>query len=217
MVTTSCIQAKLQQITDKKEWLGYFAGWQGRHFDFGIQSNGKSVLHPKKNSKERGKNKQVEIDYILQEKKGEKWITRKFDKFKGLNTKSKTSIDSKKPVSFSITYSNGVIVKWTHEHSGKEVIIRPEIIESNNISELQAKIDVRLPRLHQFGRKQDEKQRGKKVGSDYLKGTRLNDGRKVNYRMKDFNLDPFSEKFFKNGVSSFEFSSTGYLSECTTR
>ena len=48
-VLTSTAFAELPVHADRTEWLGYFIGWDGRKYDYGVGSEDlEGLLHPKK-------------------------------------------------------------------------------------------------------------------------------------------------------------------------
>ncbi len=209
LATLLSAQAKLPQMSKPKEWLGYFAGWSTRDFDFGIQAQGEAKISPKDRRSQRDTSKQIDLRYTVQEKSKGRWINKKFDQDNDLTSKFKRSINPEKPLSFITTHTGGTKIEWIHAKNGKSMTITPRVVEKTTANEIRIKIDFRMPRLYWL---EDAKEREirKKLAKDFFKGTRLKDGKNIKFKLRDTDKDPNSDKFFKDGASHLEFTANGF-------
>ena len=197
-------------MSDKTEWLGYFVGWEERSFDFGVGADGESLLHPKK-SGDRGGHKEVVIRFIIEEEVGGKWVRRQFLKEAGLESKNEKGIDPKKPIVLVTTVTGDTKVEWTFALVRKKMVLKPKLIEKKTENNIRVGVEFALSRLYRFDTEPDKKELKKKVGSDYVRGTRLKDAKKVRVKFTDIDDDITSEEFLQDGASAVEVKSQGIL------
>ncbi len=207
--------AELPQMSDKTEWLGYFVGWEQRNFDFGIGSDGELLMHPKKSNK-RGGHKELSIHYVVEEEVKGRWVRRQFLKEDGLSSENEKGLDPQKPVVVVTTVTGETKVEWTHVVSRGQVVVTPKLLEKKTGNKIRIGMEFALPRLYRFTEKPDKRELRKKVGSDYLRGTRLKDGKKVRIKFDDVDNDITGEKFLRDGASDLEVKSKGILDKKVT-
>lgn len=202
--------AELPQMSDKTEWLGYFVGWETSDFDFGVGADGELIMHPKKSNK-RGGHKEVTIHYVVEEEIKGKWVRRKFLEEGGLSSEQEKGLDPKKPVVVVATVTGDTKVEWTQAVSRGMVVVKPKLLEKKTENNIRIGVEFALPRLYRFNETPDKRELKKKVGADYLRGTRLKDGKKVRVKFDDVDDDITGEKFLQDGASAIEMKSNGIL------
>ncbi|MDF1712177.1 MAG: hypothetical protein P1U90_08050 [Akkermansiaceae bacterium] len=202
--------ADLPQMSDKTEWLGYFVGWETRSSDFGIGADGESLLHPKKSGKRAG-HKEIKIHYIIEEEMNGKWVRRQFLKEGGLASETEKGLDPEKPVVLVTTVTGDTKVEWTHIVARGKINVMPKILEKKTGNKIRVGMEFALPRLYRFNEEPTDRELKKKVGSDYIKGVRLKDGKKVRVKFHDVEDDVTSEEFLAEGASEIEVKSAGMM------
>jgi len=198
--------AELPVMSDKTEWLGYFVGWEGKSSDFGIGSDGASLIHPKERGKRAG-HKEIKVRYVVEEEVKGKWVRRKIIEEDGLSSETEKGLDPKKPVAFKMTVTGGTVVEWTHAPSRGKFAVMPKIVEKTTENKIRVGIEFSLPRLYRFDTMPEERELKKKVGGDYVRGTRLKDRKKVKVKFSDLEDDITSEEFLGDGASAVEIES----------
>ena len=202
--------AKLPQMSEKTDWLGYFVGWEGRNSDFGIGADAESSICPRKSGK-RHATKKVMIHYLIEEKMKGRWVRRKFLEEGGLESKNEKGLNPKGPVVVTTTVTGGTKVEWTNVVARGKVSIKPKILGKKTENEVRVGVEFALPRLYRFDEKPEERELKKKVGKDFVKATRLKDRKsvKVKFNEEDEKLD--SEDNLAEGASEVEMQSKAFL------
>lgn len=204
--------AELPQMSDKKEWLGYFVGWEDRGSDFGIGADGESLLHPKKSGKRAG-HKEIHVQYIIEEEIKGKWVRRRFLEKDGLTSVNEKGLDPKEPVVLVTTVTGGTKVEWTHASSRGSFVVMPKLLEKTTENKIRIGVEFKLPRLYRIEEDIDKRELRKKVGGDTVRGTRLKDGKKIRMKFSDIDDDIAGDEFLKDGASSVEVKSDGILGQ----
>ncbi len=194
--------AELPQMSDHKDWLGYFIGWEGRGFDFGIGADGESLIYPKERGKRVGKD--VMVKYIIEEEVNGKWVRRQFLKEGGLSSEHEKGLDPKKPIVFVATVTGDTKVQWTHVPSRGSFSIMPKILEKKTENKIRVGLEFSLPQLYRFDKTPEERELKRKLSNDYLRGVRLKDGKKAKVKFSDLDDDITSDKYLKDGASAIE-------------
>lgn len=213
LILAACLTpsfAELPQMSDKTEWLGYFVGWEGRNFDFGIGADGESLLHPKKSGKRVG-HKEIHLRYIVEEEVKGKWVRRNILKEEGLKSENKKGLDPKKPIVFTMVVTGGTMIEWTHVPSRGEFAVMPKVLEKKTENEIRVGIEITLPLLYRFDKLPEKRELKQKLGSDFVRGTRLKDGKKVRVKFSSLDDDINSEKFLEDGASAVEVKSNAIM------
>lgn len=200
----------LPQMSDKTEWLGYFVGWEDNSSDFGIGADGEVLLQPKKSGKRAG-HKGISIRYVIEEEMGGRWVRRQFLDEGGLASENEKGIDPKKPVVLVTTVTGDTKVQWTHVVSGGKVSIKPKLLEKKTENKIRLGLDFSLPLLYRFDKEPDKRELKKKVGGDYLKATRLKDGKGIRIKFHEVEKKVDGEEFLADGASALEVKSDGIM------
>ncbi len=195
--------ADLPQMSDKKDWLGYFTGWEGRGYDFGIGADGKGLIFPKAKGK-RTTNKEIQVRYLIEEEVKGRWVRREIIKEDGLKSENEKGLNPKKTIVFDMTVTGGTKIQWTHSPARGAFSIKPKLLEKKTENKIRVGIEFVLPRLYRFDEVPEGRELRKKLGRDYVKGTRLKDGKKVRVKFSDLKTDIRSEDILKEGASEVE-------------
>jgi hypothetical protein len=202
--------AKLPVMSDETDWLGYFVGWEGRDCDFGIGADGEASLCPRKGGK-RYATKKIKVHYLIEEKIEGRWVRRQLLDEGGLASENEKGLNVEKPVVFTSTVTGGTKVEWTNVVSRGKVSIKPKILEKPTDNEIRVGVEFALPRLYRFDETPDERDLKKKVGKDYVKATRLKDGKSVRVRFHEVEENLTSEDYLAEGASEIEVQSQALL------
>jgi len=213
-VLTSSSFAELPVHADRTEWLGYFIGWDGRKFDYGVGSEDlEGLLHPKK-GKARTTHREVKVNFVVQEEIKGKWVTRKAVKEGGYTTTAKEAIlNSKKPVDFTLTVTGGTKVEFLHAVSSKGVMVKPKVIDKKTENPIRVGLKFSLRAFHSIKSDTEEEKIEKAIRNDVFIGKRLKDGKKVKVKFSDTEVDLNDEKHFAEGMSELEIKSKQYGSD----
>ena len=204
----SSVYAELPVHADRTEWLGYFIGWDGRKYDYGVGSEDlEGLLHPKK-GKSRTSHKEVKVNFIVQEEIKGKWVTRKALKEGGYTTTAKEAIlNSKKPVDFTLTVTGDTKVEFVHAVTSKGVMVKPKVIEKKTENPIRVGLKFSLRSFHSIKSDTEPEKIEKAIKSDVFIGKRLKDGKKVKVKFEDTDVDLNDEKHFAEGMSELEIKS----------
>lgn len=197
--------AELPQMSEDRSWLGYFVGWEGRGFDFGIGADGESQLYPKDRGDRAGK--EIKVKYVIEEEINGKWVRRQFLEEGGLVSEQEMGVDPKKPVVLVTTVTGDTKVQWTHAPSRGSFSIMPKILEKKTENKVRIGIEFALPQLYRFDEMPEERELKKKLDNDYVRGVRLKDGKKSKIKFSDLEDDITSDKYLKDGASEIEMKS----------
>ncbi len=198
--------AGLPQMSDEEDWRGYFVGWEGTTFDFGIQADGRSLIRPK--ARRRTDNaKEIYVDYVIEEEIKGKWVRRRIIKESGLSSENPKGLNPKDPIVFSMTVTGGTKVQWTHHAERKAFTVAPEILEKTTKNKVRIGIEFWLSYFYRSDGHSSERELKKMVGRDYLTGVRLSDGKEVRSKFSALEKDFMTEEFFKEGASALEIKS----------
>ena len=210
ILLTACLTpsfAELSQMSDEAEWRGYFVGWEGRAFDFGVGADGESCIFLKERNKRVSE--EVIVKYLIEEEIKGKWVRRKFLEEGGLMSEQEMGIDPKKPVVLVTTVTGDTKVEWTHTSSRAGFAIMPKIVEKKTENKIRIGIEFSLPDLYQLKKTLKERELKRKLDSDYVRGVRLKDGKKIKIKFSDLDDDITSDEYLKDGASEIEVRSDG--------
>ncbi|MCH1508689.1 MAG: hypothetical protein L7T84_05760 [Akkermansiaceae bacterium] len=213
-ILTSSTFAELPVHADRTEWLGYFIGWEGRKYDYGVGSEDlEGLLHPKK-GKTRTSHKEVKVNFVVQEEIKGKWVTRRPVSEDPFTTTAKEAIlNSKKPVDFTVTVTGDTKVEFVHAVSSKGVMVKPKVIEKKTENPIRVGLKFSLRAFHSIKSDTEEEKIEKAIRSDVFIGKRLKDGKKVKVKFSDTEVDLNDEKHFAAGMSELEIKSKQYGSD----
>ena len=195
--------AKLPEMSDSTPWLGYFVGWEEKAYDFGIGSDGKSILHLKEEGKRAGL-KIIKVAYVVEENIEGEWVHRKFQKEGGLASENEKGMEPEKPVVLVTTYTGGTKVEWTHTQVNGGFAVMPKLLEKTTENEIRIGVLLVTSQLHRIEGDPDKRELKKKLGGDQISGKRLKDGKKARVRFYETDKDLLGEKYFKEGASEIE-------------
>ncbi len=208
---TSSVFAELPVHADRTEWLGYFVGWDGRKFDYGVGSEDlEGLLHVKK-GKARKSHKEIKVNFLVQEEIKGKWVTRQPIKEGGYTTTAKEAIlNSKKPVDFTLTVTGDTKVEFVHAVTSKGVMVKPKVIEKKTENPIRVGVKFSLRSFHGIKSDTEKEKIEDAIRSDLLTGKRLKDGKKVKVKFSDTDVDINDENHFAEGMSELEIKSKEY-------
>ena len=126
-------------------------------------------------------------------------------------SENEKGLDPKKPVVVVTTVTGDTKVEWTHAFSGGKMVVMPKLLEKKTENKIRIGMEFALPRLYRFDEEPDKRELKKKVGSDYVRGTRLKDGKKIRVKFTDLDDDVTSEEFLQDGASAVEVKSNGIM------
>lgn len=199
-------EPQLPQMSDKTEWLGYFVGWEAESADFGIGADGEVIFHPKVKGKRAG-HKEVNIRYRVEEKIKDKWVSRSLLTEGGLTSEAEKGLDPKEPITIVTTVTGDTRVEWTHVFSRGKVMIMPKLLEKKTENEIRIGVHFAMPRFHKIDDDVTGRDLRDKLGSDYLSGKRIKDGKKVKLKFSDVDEEILGDDNFKEGATEIEVSS----------
>lgn len=200
---------QLEQISDNKDWLGYFVGWESRNGDFGIGADGESLYHVKKQGK-RVNLREIKVRWLVEERVKDKWRKRKLLPEGGLSSDAKSMVDPDGPVKIITTVTGGTKVEWTHSFKKGKISFKPRILEKTTENPIRVGVHMRLPRLYpskKLDATGDDYE--KLVGNDYIEGRRFKDGKKVKIKFEDRDEKPMDDDKFGGGLTEVEVKADG--------
>ena len=168
---------------DDNEWLGVYAGYDWKSFDFKYGVDGKSEIHFKRGN-ERGSTREfLDIKYLLEEKIGRKWVRRQISK-EGFTYADEAGLVEEK-VSVTATYTGNTQVEITHEFEEEELSIRARIAGKETENEIRFSVSISVPHLwrNDAGEKLSERELKKKLEGAFVEAVRAKDGKKLKLGM----------------------------------
>jgi hypothetical protein len=170
---------------DEKPWLGVYLANQGRGYDFTFGTEGKAQLHLKEGRERDNAFSYFSIAYVLEEKMGEKWVSRKMasDGF----TSTHGASDDLEESTVVATYTGDTKVAITHKFEKGEIMVSGEIVEKTTKNPLRFGVTLSVPYIW---RKTGDEEPSKRDLRDKIKDAefrtvRASDGKRLKYEMWD--------------------------------
>lgn len=199
-------------MTESSDWLGYYAGWENRGWDYGFGADGEGVLFIKKG--DRMIHDTVKITPLIQQKRGDKWTFRSAESWSA-PSETPAGLDPKKPVSVTLIAKEGTKAEFIQVVSGKRITIKPKFVskETKDPIRMGVRIDfMDFNRLRQKEGKEgklDEKELKKLLKKDAFEAVRKKDREKISFELyemeEDKKLDG-TDGFLKDGATSLSLS-----------
>lgn len=199
--------AELPVMSDDTRWLGYFVGWEQKDYDWGFGDDGVVKIHHLIKGKP-GSHKDFVVSFIVREQIKGKWVSRRILDEGGLESNDQPGLDSKKPVTVTMTVTGGTKIELVQALSRGRMLVKPTLIEKTTENPIQFVVKARIPDLFRH-MKEDltEKEIKKLMRSDYIEGKRKKDGKKVKVKLYEKEIDLSDEKHFEEGATFVEYSS----------
>jgi len=185
LLLSPCAWADELPSLDEKPWLGVYLAHQGRGYDFSFGTNGKTQLHLKKGRERDNAFSYFDISYVLEEKMGEKWVSRKIasDGFTSIHDAS----DELEESMVVATYTGDTKVAITHKFEKGEIVVSGKIVEKTTKNPLRFGVSISVPHIW---RKTGDEELSKrdlrdKIKDAELRAVRASDGKRLKYEMWD--------------------------------
>ena len=204
MAGTSSVMAELPTL-EEKPWYGYFAGYQGKRADIGLDTDGEAMIIPLgKDRKQMTSQFALKLIYQVEETLPDgKKVIRKFD----VDSMESTSPATAKPGNILF---KGKLEGTETTFEGYFEIVRGmtmvggRIVDKGAITNpLKFLIRINVPSAYKNAKIDDEKAFKKKVEADEIE-VKLLDGKRAKANGAE-EFDPTSEKFAGTGLAQVEF------------
>ncbi|MGJ8697395.1 MAG: hypothetical protein ACSHYF_13850 [Verrucomicrobiaceae bacterium] len=204
----SSVFGQLPEMSEGKEWLAYFVGWEERNFDFGVGADAEMVMMIKDDRK-RVPHKTFPIRQFLQEDFNGKAVYRKLAEENPHTSEDEKGLNPKGPVTLVTTYGGETQVEWTFLMDGGEMVIRPRIVGQKTKNPVRVGLQLWMPKMYYLDDDVSERELKKLVGKDTLEGVRVKDGKKVRLKFHETDEDVNGEEYFQEGASEIEVKAKG--------
>lgn len=200
------VSADLPVMSDQTRWLGYFAGWEEKHYDWGFGDDGKVIMHHVLKG-EPMNHKDFVVSVLVREEVNGKWVTRQLLDEGGLESKDEPALNSKKPITLTMAFTGGTKVEVVQAMSRKRMVLMPKLVAKETENPIQIVVQCKMPDFYKNVRDKDEDEMEDLVKKDYFVGRRKKDGKKVKVKLSQKSVDLNSDKYFADGAISVEYAS----------
>lgn len=176
LVAGSVFGGTLPSLQDKP-WLGCFAGYEDRSFDFALGTGGESDLFFKEGGDRVSRFLAFKVRYVLEEKINDRWVRRTMAE-DGFETSDKATDDPEK-MTFTATYTGDTKVEVVHEFEKGEVLIGIKIVEKKTDNPIRCGVVVTIPDIYrgleegELSKRDLRKKVDAEVEGETLEGKRL--------------------------------------------
>lgn len=190
LLASAALAEAVETLQDEQGWIGFWAVKQASRFEAGVGPNGTGVCFLKKGDTTLAGYRAFPIDYVLEEKVGEKWKQRKLLE-DGFEAEMKPTAKAKE-AEFILNYEGGGKVRFVQKFSTKGFEVSAEVLEkSAEAVESRAGVQMKLPR---FTGLDDEEARdldllAEKLQGDFVELVRQ-DGKRMSFELiEDVDLE----------------------------
>jgi len=160
-------------------WMGWYAGWEGRDFRFGIRGDGEAALVPyKKNGDDISARYWIDIEPVIEEVRGERVVTKR-PVDDGWEAQDPAAIDPAK-VTYRGTVTGGATFEVSFELDGKTIRGGGRILDRGELTEHPVRFALRIIVPNVYYYQKDEKKLEDLAEGDKIQLLRA-DGKKLRF------------------------------------
>ena len=207
----SSVSAELESL-EEKPWYGYFAGYQGKKADFGLDTDGEAIIIPlKKDAKGKDAERQMTTQYYLklayqveETLPDGKTVVKKFD-VDSIESASKPTAKPGNIMFKGKLDGSDATFEGYFEVSRGMVLVGGRVVDKGTITNpLKFSVKIVVPSAYKNAKKDDEKAFKKRLAEDKIE-VKLLDGKKA--KADAFiPFEPKAPEFSGTGVNQVEFS-----------